>query len=503
MTRLRTEMPAFVLLMLISAGAMAVPALVATVEADWVSARAFLHGGILIALLSLLVGLATRGARGLGSARAQLLTLLGVYSVLPLLLAIPFHQAIGQGTLGGAWFEMVSAITTTGGSMYDRWWVVPRAAHLWRAEVGWLGGFFTWVVAAAILAPMNLGGFEVRAPASSQRSARAFVQLARFDAPGARLARFAMDLAPVYGGLTAVLWIGLMISGESELVALTHAMSVLATSGISAIGGVEHAQSGLAGEGIMLLFFAFALSRTTFARTLLGDDRVTLRSDPEIRLGLLLIGATTLFLVVRHWFGGANGDQLGGALTALWGTLFTVASFLTTTGFESQAWAQAEAWSGLEHPGLALIGLAIMGGGVATTAGGVKLMRIYALSHLMGREVNVLVLPHSVSGGGQRLRRIREQGAFIAWIFFMLFALSIALVMTLLSLTGVQFETAMVLTVAALANCGPLAQVAAEIPVSFADVPPLSQLVLAAAMVAGRLESLAIIALLNAEIWRK
>ena len=84
----------------------------------------------------------------------------------------------------------------------------------------------------------------------------------------------------------------------------------------------------------------------------------------------------------------------------------------------------------------------------------------------------------------------------------MLFALSIAGVMVLLSLTGVQFETTMVLAVAALSTTGPLAEIAAEYPIAYSGIPDLAKVILAGAMVLGRLETLAIIALFNPEIWR-
>ncbi|MGJ8612346.1 MAG: TrkH family potassium uptake protein, partial [Octadecabacter sp.] len=76
-------------------------------------------------------------------------------------------------------------------------------------------------------------------------------------------------------------------------------------------------------------------------------------------------------------------------------------------------------------------------------------------------------------------------------------------VMLLLAFTGVQFETAMVLAVAALSTTGPLAAIAAETPISYAGIPDLAKAVLAFAMVLGRLEALAIIALLNPEFWRR
>ena len=124
-----------------------------------------------------------------------------------------------------------------------------------------------------------------------------------------------------------------------------------------------------------------------------------------------------------------RGDQGNSASrsAALWGGLFTALSFLTTTGFVSADWDAAQGWSGLPTPGLILMGLAMFGGGVATTAGGVKLLRVYALYKHGRREMRAAGPPAAPIGGGRSSRRrIRREGAFIAWIFFMLFALSIA-----------------------------------------------------------------------------
>ena len=63
--------------------------------------------------------------------------------------------------------------------------------------------------------------------------------------PMRRLALATHTLAPVYAGLTLVLWIALMAAGERSFVALIHAMSTLATSGISPVGGFHNGAAGL------------------------------------------------------------------------------------------------------------------------------------------------------------------------------------------------------------------------------------------------------------------
>ena len=98
--------------------------------------------------------------------------------------------------------------------------------------------------------------------------------------------------------------------------------------------------------------------------------------------------------------------------------------------------------------------------------------------------------------------RIRRKGAFIAWIFFMLFALTLALVTVVLALLGLSFEDATVLAIAALSTTGPLVNAAVETPIPLLQLGATAKLVLGAAMVIGRLETLAIIALMNPALWR-
>lgn len=502
-----TRLPFFVVLMGIGACAMLVPAAQAAVMEDFNTMRIFFYGFILFSILTVIIGLATAGYEPASVARSQLVALLSAFTLLPVMLAVPFHAAVGNTSFLNAWFEMVSSFTTTGATLYDNAGRLTPSLHLWRALVGWLGGLLMWVTAISIFAPMNLGGFEVRATAGAgEGPARSFTQIAKIADPSARLVRYTLSLTPIYTGLTFVLWVGLVIAGEFPYIALCHAMSTLATSGISPIGGLYFAASGFWGELLIVAFSVFALSRLTFSRGMIGEADMSVRRDPEFKTAITLIIVVTALLFLRHFIGAADGPGSSGegaGFKALWGALFTVTSFLTTTGFESQFWGGARNWSGLDTPGLFLIGMALIGGGVATTAGGVKLLRIYALYRHGQREQERLLHPSSVGGGGREARRIRKQGAYISWVFFMLFALSIAGVMVLLALTGVQFETAMVLAVSALSTTGPLAAVAAEAPISYAGIPDLAKMILAAAMVLGRLETLAIIALFNPEIWQR
>ena len=496
----------FLLIFGIAAAAMYPPALLATMRDDDISARSFFYAGTLGLIVVTLISLARGRVRPQREEMRQLLALFGTFALLPLYLAVPVHDALQNTRFINAYLDMVSAVTTTGIDLFGDPDRLAPALHLWRAEVAWLGGLLMWVAAGAILAPMSLGGFEVTARGEPGRADPGTLAMTRAD-PAKRLRRVGSTLLPIYAGLTGVLMVLLLAAGEPPLVALIHAMSVMATSGISPVGGLDGAAAGRMGELAMFCFMIFALSRLTFSDdTVSGGRTRNLLKDPEFRVGALLVIGVPLLLFLRHWIGAFEIDMVGRpaeALRALWGGAFTVLSYLSTTGFVSTDWQTSESWSGLGASGIILLGLAMIGGGVATTAGGVKLLRVYAL-YLNGlREMERLVYPSSVTSMARGQRRLQSNGAFIAWVFFMMFAISLTAVTLVLGLYGIQFEEAIVLAVATLSTTGPLIEHASDVQIPILAFGPGAKLVLCVAMVVGRLETLAIIALLTPDLWRK
>ncbi len=498
------RLPLLLLIWGIFALSMWIPAIHAVFVDDHHTSQSFFYAGIAGLMLVTFIGLSVANRVPRYGMPGQLMTLLATFVFLPLYLAIPLQDALQNTSYLNAYFDMVSALTTTGADVFDTPSRLPESVHLWRALVAWLGGLFMWIAASAVLAPLSLGGFEVTTRAEPGRSDAILHESHRPD-PRRKLILVTSALAPVYAGLTLALSILLVLCGESGLVAICHAMSILATSGISPIGGIGAAQAGIAGEMLMFLFLLFALSRLTFSSDTVAVGHSRLDKDPEFRAGLLIVFGVPLLLFLRHWIAALEvnaSDDFAMAFASLWGALFTVISFLTTNGFESAYWFSAQEWSGLETPGMILLGLAVMGGGVATTAGGVKLLRVYAL-YLNGlREMERLVLPSSVSGEGRGNRRLQSNGAFVAWIFFMLFALSLTAILIALSAFGVPFEEAMILAIAGLSTTGPLIEAAGQMPIELNLLAAPAKLILCFAMVLGRLETLAIIALLSPNLWR-
>jgi trk/ktr system potassium uptake protein len=500
------------------------PALFGLIQRDWFSARSFLYSAIFTGFASATLAVALGSGRHDATARSELRGLVTCWLLVPLFASAPLWLRTPYIGAWGAWFEMVSAFTTTGGTVYAVPENVPDAIHLWRGLVAWFGGLVTLVAAFAILAPRNLGGFEVlvqhsgagRYPGGpramqtgrltgSQLSSSISLQgtaAARLDE---RMARTLKTVLPVYGALTAILAFLFSALGQSSLAAAVHAMAIVSTSGISPYSLGLAANPSFPVELVAAMFMVLAATKLTYAearrfRTIEGWHR-----DPEIKLMVLLVATATLALFLRHWYGALTikdlGDRASEAAPALWGAVFTSLSFLTTTGFESAAWHSARNWSGLDNPGLILLGLAAIGGGAATTAGGIKLVRCYALLRHGYRELERIAQPNSVLATGTRLRGIMRQGAFLAWAFVMLYIMAIFVAVFALTLTGMLFEDSLVAAIATISNTGPAFALVTPGEIDFSRLSETQRLILAATMILGRVETLAVISLFNIDSW--
>src|SRR5690625_4509519 len=321
----------------------------------------------------------------------------------------------------------------------------------------------------------------------------------------ARLNRAIRVIVPIYTGMTVVLALLFNALAEPGLTASIHAMSIVSTSGITPLKGGLAASSSLAIEIAAAAFLVLAATRLPFSRASQIGRQFDWRTDPELRLMGMLVGVATLALVLRHFVAaiespGPEGPFSG--LVALWGAAFSSLSFLTTTGFESASWQVTQGWSGRSNPAMTLLVRAPIGGGAATTAGGIKLIRAHAMLRHARHALARIVQPPAVSGTGYGVRGLRREGAMIAWTFVMLFALGIVAFLLLLTATGMDFRLALFAATAALSNTGPLFAITSELPGGFAALGDAQRIILAGAMLLGRIETLVAIVLLHPDSWR-
>jgi len=241
----------------------------------------------------------------------------------------------------------------------------------------------------------------------------------------------------------------------------------------------------------------FGLSRATFSGSFFRKKYFELFFDREFRLGLAILVCSTVIIFTFIFEGEFMLLQVA---RLAWGACFTSISFLTTTGLVSE-FLPSEFRTFIEA-NLILSALAMFGGGVATTAGGIKLLRIYILGKHCKLEVHHLLSPAQVITGQNNRKLKNHHNAMLACIFFMVFILSFVLITLGLALTGSTINEAVTLTLATITNTGPIVEQININSGSIIDIEFFAKIILAGSMILGRLEVLALLALLNPDIYR-
>ena len=423
----------------------------------------------------------------------QLWSLLAFFIGLPILLAIPFHEVLVDADIINSYLDIVSVITTTALPVFPAN-VLSETVVLWRVCMGWASGFLIWVFAWSLFAQLNLTGFE-ELDVGHPESLTPLNKHSTWDSlASTKFWREAERLGPIYFWITAGTSLLLLFASGDPVYAVLRAMSTIATFGIEIPG---HTEAGWSGEAILILVMAFALSRSTFSDLLSKTSRWQFIHDPELRVAAILIVLAMLILTSLSW---SAKIHIGSGIESVWGIFFTSISFLTTTGLTSVYIPNGLTGFG---PGeIIFMALAMLGGGVATTAGGIKLLRVYILTRHCKDEIDRLMSPSQVKIGQGNHVSSNYPNPMLACVFLILFILVFAAVTLGLTLTGSSPGEALHLTLATLTNAGPLAQEFGNSENTVLELGIRAKLILVFAMAFGRLEVLALLALLNPDIYR-
>ena len=283
----------------------------------------------------------------------------------------------------------------------------------------------------------------------------------------------------VGGGCWGVVGGGLLIVSGDPTYAILRAMATIATFGLEIPG--HSGAGGVPGEAILAFVMLFALSRSTFSTVFARARKWWVTEDPELRVAAGLVLLATLVLIGQ---GAHNVESFGARLELIWGAFFTSLSFLTTTGLASEFLPSGIV--NLDPVEIILVALAMIGGGVATTAGGIKLLRVFILAGHSRAEVNRLIAPSQVMSGQIESRSHDHHSAMLACVFLVLFVLVLGAITLALTVTGSPVKEALYLTLATVTNTGPLLPTAGGAKMLVMSLPTQAKLILAAAMVLGR-----------------
>lgn len=403
--------------------------------------------------------------------------------VLGLLSALPFLFGTHLN-ITDAFFESVSAFTTTGATVITGLDNMPPSILFYRQQLQWFGGMGVIVLAIAILPMLGIGG----------------MQLYRAETPGPfkdekiapRIAHCARSFWMIYTVLTLSCAAAYWIAGMSLFDALAHSLTTISTGGFSTHDASLAYFDSPAIDMIAVVFMI--LGGTNFSihfYALLRGRPLMYWRDIEVRMYLILLVFFSLLAAAELFRTHYHND----IFSALRFSLFQTVSVMTTTGYVTEDFS---VWPDF-IPSL-LFFISFIGGCAGSTAGGIKVIRFIIMFKQSGRDLNQLLHPAMEKPLKIAGRVLPERIIDAVWGYFSLYVASFALIMLLLMADGMDQITAFSAVTTSINNLGPgLGAVASN----FKSVTPEGKWILAFAMLLGRLEVFTLLVFFAPSFWRK
>ncbi|OBY26618.1 TrkH family potassium uptake protein [Leisingera sp. JC1] len=442
----------------------------------------FLESAVFTVLVGGLLSLSCANGvkEGLSIRQTFLLTTL-VWVALPLFGAVPLMLGATELRFVDAFFEAMSGLTTTGSTVISGLDDLPRGLLLWRGILQWLGGIGIIVVAMVFLPELRVGGMQI-------------FRSEAFDTMGKILPRaqaIAKQISLIYVTLTLMCMIVYLMLGLEGFDALVHALTTMSTGGFSNYDASFGTFSGPAEYAASVFMIIAALPFVRYVQLINGHAEPLFR-DSQIRtflaIILLLVAVTTsvLVYVFPH-----HPEQ------AFREALFNITSIISGTGYASVDYM---GWGSFLIMVFFFIGL--IGGCAGSTACSVKIFRYQLLFSAIRVQIQRIRSPHGIFVPRFEGRAVSADVLSSVISFFMFFVVTIGIVAWMLALTGLDFVTSVSGAATAVANIGPgLGDIIGPAG-NFSSLNDPAKWILSVAMLIGRLELMAVYAILTVRFWR-
>ena len=394
--------------------------------------------------------------------------------------SLPFIFSTIELTVTDAFFESMSGITTTGSTIISNLENTPKGILLWRAILQWLGGIGIIVMAITLMPIMNVGGMQLFKISSNDSSEKIL--------PKSK--EIALRLIYIYSGLTVLCAFTYWIFGMGKFDSLTHSMTTIATGGFSNYNqSIGYFNSIPIEISSMIFIILGSLPFIAYIKFISGDKKIFLR-DIQIKTFIKIIIATIIILSIYLLI--TNGNEF-----SLRSISFNTISILTGTGYVS---AEFDGWG--SFPLTLFFALMFIGGCAGSTTCGVKIFRVQILYLFITNQLKKIIYPKGVFVIKYDQNSVDDKfiASIISFIYF--YFVIFFILAAILSLTGLDFITAISGAATSISNVGPGLGPIIGPNGDFSSLPDISKWVLTVGMILGRLELFAILVLFLPSFWR-
>lgn len=398
------------------------------------------------------------------------------------LAAIPFILTGTVDNFSDAWFEAMSGLTATGGTILTNVEAVTHSVLLWRSMLNGLGGIGIVIFAVALLPYLGIGGMQIFQRENSDSD----------DKFMPKFSYIAKRIIFVYLFFLVMCIFCYHQAGMGWFDAVNHGLTTISTGGLSTKNNSFAAFDNINIELVAIVFMILGALPMTYYIALW--QRRDVHGTRSIQVSAFFKILAFYIAVVSLWLIFGRDMETGQALRA---AAFNVVSVVTTTGFASDDYLLWGVWSS----SLFLI-FSLTGGCTGSTSGSIKIFRWQVFAAFLKKSLIGATEPNRVIPVKLGNYTIENSLVSSVFIFFSAYFVCIVVFAILLAFSGLDFGTALSTTVANMANAGLGVSSVNGPSGNYAFLTPFGKQICTVAMLVGRLEVLTVLVIFSRNFWR-
>ncbi len=387
------------------------------------------------------------------------------YFLLPLLISAPYYFSIYSIGFTNSYFEAISGFTSTGFSIFENIKQVDQSLILWRSSSQWIGGLY-FLFSIILLIDIFDSNFK-----------KTFTNFFIFS--NSEILKQLFKILLLYFSLTLLIFFLLKLSGFRYFDAVNLSFTIISSGGFLPTNSLDSILNNnfkeiILSTSMLLSFFSlFLIYNFIFVK----EKKINFYQE-DIYLLLYLIVVTIFFTLFTNF--NKNFTEL----------FLSITSSVSNIGISKNS---TNAYNSF----LFLI-LVIIGGSLFSSSSGLRFLKIYTLfkysineliSHVKPKEVNIIKLKFS-----NYLYDVNEINKI--FITLILFVLSILLLGSILTLTGIEFVYSLKVSILTLMNTT-TSNIYGLGDFNFYDLSQITKYFLIFFMILGRIELLTLLIVLK------
>ena len=352
---------------------------------------------------------------------SKILTILFGYILIPLILSIPFYFSIYNITFINSFFEAISGFTSTGFTIFENIKNIDQSLILWRSSIQWIGGLY-FLFSIIFLIDIYDESFK--------KTLTNYISLNNSE-----ILKQTIKIFFLYSTITLLIFIILNIFSIRSFDSLNLAFTLISSGGFLPVNDL----SSIIRENSQIIIFSL-LMLVSFFSIFFSYNLIFLKTRninffyEDLHLIIYFLVITSIFLL----FFSFNNDFLY--------NLLSISSSMSNIGFSFN--------SNQSNLTFIFLILVIIGGSFFSTSSGLRFIKIYSLFKFSINQILSFSRPKNVFMNKLMFTKINFDFNEINKYFLtiLIFILSLVILTSLLSLSGIEFENSFKLSILTLMN---------------------------------------------------